>query len=626
MTRKQVASGAHRMAIKRRSVLAGGAALWLSAPAILRAQSSSKVNVGHGMAMHGQPKYPMDATTPDYVNPAAPKGGTVRLGTQGTFDSLHPFTLKGVPAAGVSALWETLCWHARDEAFTVYGMIAETIEWPDDRSWVAFNLRPQAKWHDGTPITVEDVIFSFEILKTKGLPQYASYYADVLKAEKTGDRKVLFTFREAVNRELPLIVSELPILPSKWWAGRDFDKVSLEPALGSGPYKLDTVDVGRSIAYRRVPDWWAKDLWMNRGRNNFELMRYEYYRDAEVVFEAFKAGDTDIRRENSARNWVTRYDVPAVKDGRIRKDEIPHELPQPMQGFVFNLRRELFKDRNVREAIGLMYDFEWQNKNLSYGVYTRARSYFGNSELESKGLPSPDELKILEPLRGKIPEEVFTTAYQPPVTDGTGNVREQARKAIGLLKQAGWEIKDGKMTDKGGKKFAFELLLNDAAFERLSLPFKQNLERIGVDMSVRTVDTSQYRRRTDGYDFDMIIDLWGQSLSPGNEQREFFGSKAADIPGGRNTPGIRDAAIDELIELVVAAPDRESLITRTRCLDRVLLWHLYVIPQFRYGKEMVAYWNRFSRPEKVAKYSPVALDTWWVDEAKDRALQRGESK
>jgi microcin C transport system substrate-binding protein len=618
------------MRIKRRHVLAGGAALWaggwVGGPAILRAQTSSKIHVSHGMAMHGEPKYPADATTPDYVNPNAPKGGGVKFGTQGTFDSLHPFILKGVAAAGVGALWETLCWHARDEAFTVYGMIAETIEWPDDRSWVAFNLRPQAKWHDGTPITVEDVIFSLETLKAKGPPMYASYFADVLKVEKAGPAKVLFTFRGTVNRELPLIISELPILPSKWWASRDFEKVSLEVALSSGPYKVDSFDVGRSITYRRVPDWWAKDLWMNRGRNNFETLRYEYYRDAEVVFEAFKGGETDVRRENSARNWMTRYDVPAVKDGRIRRDEIPHEMPQPMQGFVPNLRRDLFKDRRVREAICLMYDFEWQNKNLSYGFYKRTRSFFGNSELEAKGLPSPEELKILEPLRGKIPDEVFTAEYNPPVTDGSGNMREQARKAIALLKEAGWEIKDGKMTDKAGKKVAFELLLNDAAFERLALPFKQNLERIGIDMSVRTVDTSQYRRRTDAYDFDVIIDLWGQSLSPGNEQREFWGSKAADQPGGRNSIGIKDPAIDQLVELIIAAPDRESLITRTHCLDRVLQWHQFVIPQFRSGKELVAYWNRFSRPEKVAKYSPIAYDTWWLDEAKDRALQGGEKK
>jgi microcin C transport system substrate-binding protein len=614
------------MAIGRRKLLAGGAALWAGGPAILKAQSSSKVHVGHGFAMHGEPRYPEPPQNLDYVNVNAPKGGNVRFGTQGTYDSLHPFILKGVPAAGIHQLWETLCWQSRDEAFTVYGLIAETIEVPEDRSWTAFTVRPQAKWMDGTPITVDDIIWTFETLKAKGPPMYASYYADVLKAEKTGDRKVLFTFRNAENRELPLILGQLPALPSKWWASRDFEKSSLEVALSSGAYKVDSFDVGRSITYRRVPDWWAKDLWMNRGRHNFETVRYEYYRDAEVTFEAFKAGETDIRRENSGRNWMTRYDVPAVKDGRIKRDELPNEMPQPMQGFVFNLRRELFKDRRVREAIGLMYDFEWQNKNLSYGFYTRSRSFFGNSELEAKGLPSPEELKILEPLKGKIPDEVFTKEYNPPKTDGSGNIRPQAREAIALLKQAGWEIKDGKMADKNGKKLGFELLLNEAGFERMALPVKQNLERIGVDMSVRTVDTSQYRRRTDSYDFDMVIDLWGQSISPGNEQRDFWGSRAADKPGGKNSMGLKDPVIDRLIELVIAAPDRESLVVRTRCLDRVLQWHQFLIPQFRSGKELVAYWNRFSRPEKTAKYSPVAYDTWWLDDAKDRALQVGEKK
>ena len=608
------------MAIGRRKLLAG-TALWVAAPAIVRAQSSSRVHVGHGFAMHGEPKYPEPPQNLDYVNVNAPKGGNVRFGTQGTYDSLHPFILKGVPAAAIGQLWETLCWHSRDEAFTVYGLIAETIEVPEDRAWAAFTLRPQARWLDGSPITVDDVVWSFDTLKAKGPPLYASYYADVLKVEKVGERKVRFTFRNNENRELPLIISELPILPSKWWASRDFEKSSLEVAMSSGAYKVDSFDVGRSITYRRVPDWWAKDLWMNRGRNNFETLRYEYYRDAEVTFEAFKGGDTDVRRENSARNWVTRYDVPAVKDGRIKRDELPNEMPQPMQGFVFNLRRELFKDRRVREAIGLMYDFEWQNKNLSYGFYSRTRSFFGNSELEAKGLPSPEELKILEPLKGKIPDEVFTKEYNPPKTDGSGNIREQQRLAIGLLKQVGWEIKDGKMTDKNGRKLGFELLLNEAGFERMALPVKQNLERIGVDMSVRTVDTSQYQRRTDSYDFDMVIDLWGQSISPGNEQREFWGSAAADKPGAKNSMGLKDPAVDQLIELVIAAPDRESLVIRTRCLDRVLQWQQFVIPQFRSGKELVAYWNRFSRPEKTAKYSPLAYDTWWLDEAKDRALQ-----
>jgi microcin C transport system substrate-binding protein len=614
------------MIIRRRGVvtagIASGAAAWIGAPAVLRAQP--KIHVAHGMAMHGEPKYPANAATPEYINPNAPKGGSVKFGTQGTFDSLHPFVLKGVPAAGVGQLWEALCWHSRDEAFSVYGLIAETMEWPEDRSWIAFNLRPQARWHDGTPITPEDVIWSFHIMRTKGPPMYASYYADIAKIEKTGDRKVLFTFKGEVNRELPLIVGDLPIISAKWWEGRDFEKTSLEPALGSGPYKVESFDVGRSITLRRVPDYWAKDLWMNRGRHNFDTMRYEYYRDAEVVFEAFKAGETDVRRENSARNWVTRYDVPAVKDGRIQRAELEHEMPRPMQGFVFNLRRDYFKDRRVRDAIAYMYDFEWQNKNLSYGFYQRTRSFFGNSELEAKGLPSPEELKVLEPFRGRIPNEVFTTEYNPPVTDGTGNIREQARQAIALLKQAGWEIKDGKMTDKAGKKLAFEFLLNDAGFERIALPVKQNLERIGIDMNVRTVDTAQYRRRTENFDFDLIIDLWGQALSPGNEQREFWGSKAADKNGGRNTMGLKDPAVDELIELVIAAPDRESLVVRTRALDRVLQWQKFIIPQFRSNKELVAHWNRFSRPEKIAKYNPIAFDTWWVDEAKDRAL--GEKK
>jgi microcin C transport system substrate-binding protein len=611
------------MAIKRRTVVAGGAALWVAAPTVLRAQ---QVNVSHGMAMHGEPKYPIDAATPEYIDPAAPKGGNAKFGAQGTFDSLHPFIIKGVPPTSLDtwSVWETLCWHARDEAFSIYGMIAETIEWPEDRSWVAFNLRPQAKWHDGTPITVEDVVWSFDTLKAKGSPRYATYYADVLKAEKTAERKVRFAFRGTVNRELPLIIGSLPILPSKWWAGKDFETVSLEPALASGAYKVDSFDVGRSIAYRRVPDWWARDLWMNRGRNNFDTIRYDYYRDNDIVFEAFKAGDTDIRRENSGRNWMIKYDFPAVKDGRVVRAEIAHENATPMQGFVFNLRREIFRDRRVREAIALMYDFEWQNKNLSYGFYSRTRSFFGNCELEAKGLPLPEELKILEPLRGKIPDEVFTAEWNPPRTDGSGNNREQARKAIALLKAAGWEIKDGKMTDKSGRKLAFEIILPDAAFERSALPVKQNCERIGVDMAVRTVDTSQYQRRTDTYDFDMVIDLWAQALSPGNEQREFWGSKAADIPGGKNSMGLKDPAVDQLIELIIAAPDRASLIVRTRCLDRVLQWHEFVVPQFYSGKELVAYWNRFARPAKTAKYDPAAFDTWWVDEGKDKTLQRGE--
>ncbi|MFI5034382.1 MAG: extracellular solute-binding protein, partial [Reyranellales bacterium] len=573
------------MAIGRRSVLAGGAALsvgcWVGAPAILRAQTAGKTNVSHGFAMHGTPKYPADAGPPDYVNPSAPKGGSVKLGARGTFDSLHPFIVKSVPAAGITSIWDTLCWSSRDEASTEYGLVAETMEWPDDRSWVAFTLRPQARFHDGTPITVEDVIFTFDILKAKGAPNYAFYYNDVLKAEKTGDRKVLFTFRDNTNKELPLIVGQLPVLPSKWWATRDFEKVSLEIPLGSGPYKVDSFDVGRSIAYRRVDDWWAKDLWMNKGRNNFDVLRYEYYRDVTVQFEAFKAGEIDIRQENIARNWATAYDIPPVKDGRIQRAEIPHELPTGMQCFAFNIRRDFFKDRRVREAIATMFDFAWTNKNLFYGMYKRNISFFGNSELASSGLPTPAELKYLEPLRGKIPDEVFTQEFKLPESDGTGNVRELARRALSLLKDAGWEIKDGKMVEvKTGKKLAFEMMLSDASFERVVLPYKQNLERIGIDMNVRTVDTAQAKRREDDFDFDMIVEGFGQSLSPGNEQRDFWGSKSADTAGSRNTIGIRNEAIDNLVDTLITAPDRESLIAVTHALDRVLLWSHFVVPNW----------------------------------------------
>ena len=619
------------MAIGRRSVLAGGAALsvgcWVGAPAILRAQTAGKTTVSHGFAMHGTPKYPADSGPPDYVNPGAPKGGNVKLGARGTFDSLHPFIVKSVPAAGITSIWDTLCWSSRDEASTEYGLVAETMEWPDDRSWVAFTLRPQARFHDGTPITVEDVIFTFDILKAKGAPNYAFYYHDVLKAEKSGDRKVLFTFRDNTNKELPLIVGQLPVLPSKWWATRDFEKVSLEIPLGSGAYKVDSFDVGRSIAYRRVDDWWAKDLWMNKGRNNFDVLRYEYYRDVTVQFEAFKAGEIDIRQENIARNWATAYDIPPVKDGRIQRAEIPHELPTGMQCFAFNIRRDIFKDRRVREAIATMFDFAWTNKNLFYGMYKRNISFFGNSELASSGLPTPAELKYLEPLRGKIPDEVFTQEFKLPESDGTGNVRELARRALSLLKEAGWEIKDGKMTEvKTGKKLAFEMMLSDASFERVVLPYKQNLERIGIDMNVRTVDTAQAKRREDDFDFDMIVEGFGQSLSPGNEQRDFWGSKSADTPGSRNTIGIRNEAIDNLVDTLIAAPDRESLIAVTHALDRVLLWSHFVVPNWHSSTAYVAYWNRFGRPAKSARYAPVAFDTWWIDEAKDKALQRGEKK
>ena len=610
------------MRIKRRNVLAGGAALWVCAPEILRANTASDTVVSHGFATHGDLKYPADAKNLEYVNPDALKGGLVRLAGRGTFDSLNPFILKGTPAGAVGQIYESLMFSTNDEAATSYGLVAETIEYPKDRSWAVFTLRSQARWHDGQPITADDVVFSFDILKSKGAPQYAAYWQDVAKAEKVDERVVKFTFRGGENNELPQIIGQLTVLPKHWWATRDFEKTSLEIPLGSGAYKVDSFEPGRFITVKRVEDAWAKDLWMNRGRNNFEAIRYDYYRDETVAFEAFKAGEVDYREEYTSRNWAVAYDIPAVKSGAIQRATLKHESTLPMQCLGFNLRRDLFKDRRVREAFVHLVDFEWFNKTLSYGLLTRINSYFFNSELAATGLPSKEELEVLEPLRGQIPDEVFTQEFKLPVTDGSGNNREGARRAIALLKEAGWEIKDGKMTSKAtGQPFSFELLLGEPRMERFALPFKQWAEKVGIDVRVRTVDPAQYQKRMDDFDFDMTIELFSQSLSPGNEQREFWGSEAARTKGSRNTGGISDPAVDKLIELVISAPDRKSLIMRTRALDRVLLWHHYVVPQYYSTEFWIAYWNKFGRPEKLAKYQPRGLSPWWIDPEKEKALR-----
>jgi microcin C transport system substrate-binding protein len=592
---------------------------------VLAVPVEAQNHIGHGIAMHGDMKYGPDARHFEYVNPDAPKGGAMRIAVIGTFDTLNPYIIKGSPAPGGGV--ETLMTQSQDEAFTEYGLLAESVETPPDRSWVAFTLRKEARWHDGKPVTVEDVIFSLDILKTKGRPAYRLYYADVVKAEKTGERTVKFSFRGNENRELPLILGQLPVLPKHYWESRDFDQTTLEPPLGSGPYKVTSVDSGRSLELELVDNYWGKDLWLNRGRNNFKTIRYEYFRDDTVALEAFKAGQVDFRRENVARNWATAYDVPAVRNGLIKKDTIPHQLPTGMQAFVLNTRKELFQDRRVRQALVHMFDFEWTNKNLFYGFYKRSSSYFSNSELGSSGLPSKEELAILEKFRGRIPDDVFTREFKLPVTDGSGNNREGIREAIRLLKEAGYEIRDRKMVNlKSGQQLAFEILLDNPSFERIALPFKEWLDKIGIAASVRTVDAAQYRRRMDNFDFDVTVDGFGQSQSPGNEQRFFWGSEAATSPGSENTIGIKDKAIDELIELVISAPDRQSLVTRTRALDRVLLSHWYVIPNWHLPAAWVAYWDRYSRPTMVAKYGPLAVDTWWFDPAKDAALSSRRAK
>jgi microcin C transport system substrate-binding protein len=597
-------------------------ALALVTPLAAAAQSpGARAVSGPAMSMYGDLKYGPGFKHFQYVNPEAPKGGDVKLAAFGTFDTLNPFTLKGIPAAGLGELFDSLMVSSSDEAFSQYGLVAETIEAPADRSWVAFTLRPEARFHDGTPMTTDDVIWTFETLRTKGQPFFRSYYANVAKVEKLGERKVKFTFTPGDNRELPLILGQLPVLSRAHWSKRDFEKTTLEPGLGSGAYKIESFEAGRSIVYRRVKDYWAAKLPVKVGTDNFETIRYDYYRDTNVAIEAIKAGQYDLRMENVAKNWATAYTGPAVAQGMIKKEEIKHEIPTGMQGFVFNTRRPVFQDPRVRRALAYAWDFEWTNKNLFYGSYTRTRSYFSNSELASSGLPGPDELAVLEPLRGKVPEEVFTKEYQPPVTDGSGNIRDNAREALRLLGEAGWTVKGGKLTSGRGEPLAFEILIEEPTWERIVLPFVKNLERLGVAARVRTIDAAQYQKRIDDYDFDMVVTVWAQSLSPGNEQRDFWSSKAATTPGTRNLAGIRDESIDKLIELLIQAPDRKTLVARTRALDRVLLWGHYVVPHYHLRAFRVAHWDRFSRPAVAPRYR-FGFDSWWIDPRKDAAVQR----
>jgi microcin C transport system substrate-binding protein len=580
----------------------------------------------YAIAMHGDIKYPVDFPHFDYTNPDAPKGGTIRLSALGSnFDTFNPFTLKGIAASGAGLPYETLTVQALDEPFTEYGLLAESIEVPDDRSWVIFHLRKEARWQDGQPVRAEDVVFSFNILMEKGHPQYRYYYAEVDKAEALDDLTVKFTFKGDENRELPLIMGQLPVLPKHYWADKDFAKTTLEPTLGSGPYKVKSFEPGRSVVYERVTDYWGKDLAVNAGQNNFDEIRYDYYRDATVAVEAFKGGAFDYRYENIAKNWATAYDIPEVEKGMIKKYRFEHNVGAGMQAFVFNLRRDKFKDPLVREALAYAFDFDWANKNLFHNEYTRTASYFSNSELASSGVPTGRELEILEPYRGRIPDDVFTKEYQPPKTDGSGNVRSNLKVAVGLLKKAGYSIKGGKLVNgKTGEPLSFEILLQSANWERIVLPFKKNLERLGIEASVRVVDSAQYKERSDTFDYDIIVDVFGQSQSPGNEQVDYWTSAAADRNGSRNSIGIKNPVVDELVAKVVNASSRAELVAATHALDRVLLWGHYVIPNWHLKVARIVAWNRFGMPKVWAKYNPgySAWTYWWVDAEKDKKLQK----
>ncbi|HKS12838.1 MAG TPA: extracellular solute-binding protein [Pseudomonas sp.] len=566
----------------------------------------------HALTLYDEPpKYPANFQHFDFVNPDAPKGGTFRQSSFGGFDSLNPFINKGVAAENVSSIYDTLMRQSLDEPFTEYGLVAGKIEKAPDNSWVRFYLRPEARFHDGHPMRADDVVWTFNTLVSKGAPLYRVYYGDVAEVVAENPLTVLFKFKHTNNRELPLILGQLPVLPKHWYENRDFTRGNLEIPLGSGPYKVTEVKPGRSIRYERVDDYWAKDLPINRGFYNFEAMTFDYYRDNTVALEALKAGQFDYMQENTAKNWATAYNVPAVREGRLIKEELLNGNPAGMQGFIFNLRRPVFQDVRVREALSLMLDFEWTNKQLFNGAYTRTGSYFDNSEMAASGLPSPDELKILEPLRGKIPEKAFTEVFSNPVNDGSGMIREQQRKAYKLLQEAGWKIVDDKMVDAQGNPVSIEFLLAQTEFERVLLPFKRNLADLGIELNIRRVEVPQYINRLRSRDFDMIVSGFPQSNSPGNEQREFWSSGAADNPGSRNFIGLRDPAIDQLVESLINANSRQSLVDHTRALDRVLLWGYYVIPNWHIKTWRVAYWNHIGHPKTSPKYD-LGIDTWWI--------------
>lgn len=580
----------------------------------------------HGLSLFGDLKYPAAFKHFDYVNPTAPKGGVTRLIAIGTFDNFNPVVsgVKGVLADGLGLIYDALMTPSLDEPSAEYGLLAEQVSHPADFSSVTYRLRKEARWHDGRPVTPEDVIFSLEAFK-KNSPMYSAYYRHVVKAEKAGERDIVFSFDGAGNRELPQIVGQLIVLPKHWWEGldaagrkRDIATTTLEKPLGGGAYRIKEFVAGRTVVYERVRDYWGRDLSVNVGRNNFDELRFEYFRDTTVALEAFKADQVDWRTENSAKSWATAYDFPAIQDGRVVREEFAVRSRGIMQAFAFNTRREKFKDARLRRAFNYVFDFEEMNARLFYGQYRRIVSYFDGTELASSGLPQGAELAILEAVRDKVPPEVFTTAYANPVGGTTEATRANLRESMAILKAAGYQIRDRHLIDPATRQpMTIELLVQDQAFERVATSMVPAFERIGVTATVRIVDPAQYENRLRNFDFDVITASWPESLSPGNEQREFWSSQTADVPGSRNLIGVRDPAVDALIERVIFATSRDELVAATRALDRVLLWNFYVIPQWTYGKERTARWDRYSHAAQLPLYGAADFPGgWWWDAAK----------
>ncbi len=621
------------MSISRRHLLQSGAAIaalptlsvLADVPLIDTAYAqATEAPWYHALSLFGDVKYPQGFARFDYIKPDAPKGGTARQISIGTFDSFNLVVagVKGAFGGSSGLIYETLMTPSQDEVATEYGLLAEAVSHPADYSWVIYRLRPEARWHDGKPVTPDDVIFSFESFK-KFSPSRGSYYRHVVKAEKAGEREIKFTFDAPNNRELPQIVGQLPVLPKHWWEGtdsegrkRDISATTLEKPLGSSPYRIKEFVAGRSITLERVKDYWGAKLPVRLGQNNFDELRYEYYRDTTVSLEAFKADQADWINESSAKNWATAYDFPAATEKRVVRQEFKVNDAGGMQAFVFNIRREMFKDKRVRRAFNYAFDFEEMNKQLFYGQYSRINSYFEGTELAATGIPVGLELPLLEGVYEHIPPEILAKPYENPVSGNPENVRNNLRQATRLLKEAGYEIVDQKLM-KDGKPFEVEFLLESPSSERIALFYKPALERLGVNVSIRRVDDVQYENRIRNFDFDIITANWGQSLSPGNEQRDFWGSEAADRPGSRNLAGIKHPAIDALIDKIIFAKDRTALVAATKAMDRVLLWNYYVVPQFTYGFQRTARWDRFSYAEPLAKFARSGWPAlWWYDSAK----------
>ncbi len=575
----------------------------------------------HGISIIGELKYPEGFPHFNYVNPEAPKGGELKLSTTGTFNSFNIALAKGDIAAGANLVFDTLLKSSDDEISSYYGLIAESLSFPDDISYAKFKLRADAKWADGEPVTPEDVVFSFE-KQIELNPKYQFYYAHVTSAEVTGPQEVTFHFDEKNNRELPQIVGQLIILPKHWWEGtgpdgkpRDINKTTLEPVMGSGPYRIAGFDPGSSLRYELREDYWGKDLPVNKGMNNFGSITYTYFGDRDVEFEAFRSGAVDFWRENKSARWATQYDFPAVASGAIKREELPNTFRAVgvMQAIVPNMRREMFKDQRVREALNYALDFEDMQRTIFYGAYNRVDSYFFGTELASSGLPEGKELEILQGLKDQIPAEVFTEPYMNPVGGTPQKLRENLRTAIGLLRDAGYEIKSGRMINlKSGKQLSFEILLGSPLMERVLLPWTETLKKIGIDAHIRTVDTAQFTNRVRSFDFDVITNVWAESLNPGNEQAEYWGSKAATREGSENYAGIADPGVDALIHKVIFAEDREDLVAATKALDRVLLAHHYVVPLYYGNTDRIAYRNIFGRPAELPYYAVGFPDVWWM--------------